>query len=156
MISIIRRFEFDAGHRVMGHQGKCAHLHGHRYSVLVHITTPELNNLGMVIDFGEVKKIIGNWIDMHLDHNMILNQRDPLNRVLTEAQEEVVFGGKQPYIMTGMRNPTAEELAVELCLVFQSLLPTGMTIIAVDVWETPNCHAHYDPTRDGPKHQTEV
>ena len=56
MIEITRRLEFDAGHRVLGHEGKCKNLHGHRYSAEITVTAPDLDGLGRVIDFGVIKE----------------------------------------------------------------------------------------------------
>ena len=39
-ITCTRRIEFDAAHRVMGHEGKCKHLHGHRYALEARVATP--------------------------------------------------------------------------------------------------------------------
>ena len=75
---ITRKIEFDAGHRVYGHEGKCAHLHGHRYVAEITVQAEELDGIGRVIDFGAVKKVMKEWIDMCWDHNTLLNADDPL------------------------------------------------------------------------------
>ncbi|NBU05839.1 MAG: 6-carboxy-5,6,7,8-tetrahydropterin synthase, partial [Sphingobacteriia bacterium] len=56
MIECSRKIDFDAGHRVIGHQNKCQYLHGHRYSLEITATALELDELGMVADFGVLKK----------------------------------------------------------------------------------------------------
>lgn len=145
---ITRKFEFDAGHRVHGHQGKCRHLHGHRYSALVTIHSLNLNELGMVLDFGDIKTIIGGWIDANWDHNLILFWEDPLARMLkntqttlTPSQRDGICAGKEPYIM--QCNPTAENMAAELYYKIKPLLPTILTIPSIELFETPNCSATY-------------
>ncbi len=50
-ISCTRRIEFDAAHRVMRHEGKCKHLHGHRYALEATFSASGLDALGRVIDF---------------------------------------------------------------------------------------------------------
>ncbi len=75
---ITKVLRFDAGHRVLGHGGRCRCLHGHGYLVEVSVRAKQLDELGMVIDFGCVKEQVGGWIDRHLDHNMILHPDDPL------------------------------------------------------------------------------
>lgn len=52
MITVTRVLEFDAGHRVVNHESKCATLHGHRYKVEIVAAAPGLDSLGRVIDFG--------------------------------------------------------------------------------------------------------
>jgi 6-pyruvoyltetrahydropterin/6-carboxytetrahydropterin synthase len=133
-ISITRRFEFCAGHRVYGHEGKCAHVHGHQYFVEITVTTPRLDALGMVIDFSAIKEVIGTWIDLNWDHGMLLNVDDPLvDFWATELRGHKYFA--LPY------NPTAENIARYL---LQKVCPEEMpdlTTTKVKVWETPNCYA---------------
>ena len=59
MISITRKIEFDAAHRVMEHEHKCKNMHGHRYVLEVEVEMKnKLDDLGRVIDFGLLKDII--------------------------------------------------------------------------------------------------
>lgn len=139
MITITRKFEFDSAHRVLGHEGKCRHLHGHRYVAEVTIQAPELDPLGRVIDFGVVKQIIGGWIDQNWDHNALLHCQDPL---LQSRDQNRLFGGRTPYIMA-YGNPTAENIASALFHISQASLPSELTVTHVRVYETPNCFADY-------------
>src|SRR5712671_4355896 len=107
MISCTRRFEFDAAHRVLGHKGNCRHLHGHRYSVEVTISVNELDALGMVIDFADLKELVGGWINKYLDHNILLNTDDLVLPHLIHEE-------RRPYLMGC--NPTAENIAREIYL----------------------------------------
>lgn len=141
-MEITRRLEFDAGHRVLGHGGKCRHLHGHRYRAEITVgPTRGLDELGMVIDFGLVKELVGAWIDTNWDHNMILHPEDPLRYFLddSERQEE-----REPYVMPEECNPTAENLAIVLFHKSRELLtPQEMRVRRVRIYETPNCWADY-------------
>ena len=76
MIRCARRFEFDAGHRVVGHLNKCQYIHGHRYVLEVIAESKQLDELGMVVDFGLLKKVIKSWIDENFDHTLILKESD--------------------------------------------------------------------------------
>lgn len=142
MITITRKFTFDAGHRVLGHESKCKHLHGHTYHVELTVKAPELDSLGRVIDFSVLKELVGKWIDDNLDHNMLLHPADPLAPVnLGAGASAVVFGSKQPYIMPVNTNPTAENIAKEIFDISAILLPPAITVVSVRVHETPNCSA---------------
>lgn len=158
MIEITRRLEFDAGHRVLNHEGKCRHLHGHRYSVLITVKAPELDNLGRVIDFSVVKEVVGGWIDSELDHNMILHPDDPLLQgIETEVDGKFYAGrneadrlvGRHPYIMPASSpNPTAENLAQMIGLNAQSLLSArnkALKVVRLRIYETPNSYADWSP-----------
>jgi 6-pyruvoyltetrahydropterin/6-carboxytetrahydropterin synthase len=75
-MKIKRRLEWDAAHRVLRHESKCATLHGHRYIALVTCSAPELDACGRVIDFGVVKEVVGLWIDDNWDHTTLVNRDD--------------------------------------------------------------------------------
>lgn len=152
-IDCTRRIQFCAGHRVMGHENKCRHVHGHNYVVLVTAEmAPDLqplDNVGRVIDFSVLKERVGGWIDRNWDHGFIYYQDDkPVKEMLTkfgllEARmdnHEGIFHSKSfalPY------NPTAENLARYLLehVGPQVLDGTGVRLTAVRVWETENCYA---------------
>ena len=61
-----RRLEFDAAHRVLRHESKCATLHGHRYRVDIEVSAPKPDSAGRAVDFSVLKTIIGGWIDRYL------------------------------------------------------------------------------------------
>lgn len=161
--TITRRVRFDAGHRVLRHESKCAHLHGHGYTALVTVRAPELDSLGRVIDFGCLKQVIQGWVDAYWDHNMILHPDDPLSNLYRLAAHgdnptksdvggifQGVFGGKAPYMMPENTNPTAENLAHELYFQVQPLLPKEIAITRVRLYETPNCYADFYPSQKFP------
>lgn len=150
-VSITREFSFDAAHRLVGHESKCKYLHGHRYSAFVTVEGPELDGVGRVIDFAEVKRIVGGWIDTNWDHNIILNSEDPLIRMWKAAygvdaahrlQDHQIFAGREPYILDD-ENPTAENIAQELYRRTDLLLPDEIDIIAIRLYETPKNFADF-------------
>jgi len=139
MIAVTRLFEFDAAHRVLGHEGKCRHLHGHRYRAEVTVQAPDLDALGRVVDFSVLKERVGVWLDEFLDHNAILHPSDPLLKILRDAGERV------PFVMPFDKNPTAENIAFVIYHVAVSLLPDHLEVLRVRVWETSNCYAVFSP-----------
>lgn len=132
-ITCTRRLEFDAGHRVLGHGGKCRHPHGHRYVVEVTCWAEQLNEIDLVIDFGKVKELCGGFIDTYLDHGFLVAERDTeMRAALATIEYAKVF-----VLAT---NPTAEGIAKYLLPAFADLLVRyGITVEKVRVWETPNC-----------------
>ena len=139
MYTVTRRIEFDSAHRVLGHGGKCAHLHGHRYAAEITARSTGLDNLSMVVDFGVIKNLLSEWIDKHWDHNIILNGDDPLLSV----KSHTVFGDRAPYILPRDANPTAEVLAKILFQQATILLPSSIAVTRLRLYETPNCWADY-------------
>jgi 6-pyruvoyltetrahydropterin/6-carboxytetrahydropterin synthase len=141
----MRMFTFAAGHRILGHEGRCKHLHGHTYTaeVTVRALDDSLDDLGRVLDFAAVKGLVGGWIEEYWDHNLILPEADPLWQVW--EVDKGVFEGRKPYRMR-LGNPTAEHMARELATVANGLLAVaGCRVTHVRIWETPNCCADYEP-----------
>lgn len=137
-VTVSRRIQFAAGHRVYGHESKCAFPHGHNYVAIFHARAPELDELGRVIDFGVLKQRIGAWIDQYWDHCFLVYEHDAeLIRALCNLPES----GQR--VVTLPVNPTAENLALillrELCP--RVLQGTGVEVFKVELWETENCKA---------------
>jgi 6-pyruvoyltetrahydropterin/6-carboxytetrahydropterin synthase len=151
--AITLRVPFSAGHRILGHKGKCKHLHGHNYVAVVVLHSELLDGIGMVADFGDVKMKVKGWIDTFWDHNMILNGADPLAALWAKGQsqgkcfEDDVFGGRAPFLMD--MNPTAEAMAAVLFTVLKESYSGGgnesphVKIAFVTIEETENCSATY-------------
>ena len=131
-----RRLEFDAAHRVLRHESKCAHLHGHRYVVEIVCKAPTLDAVGRVVDFGAVKDRVGTWIDEKWDHGTIVNREDD------ELLAWCVRNGQKRMVLDG--EPTAENIARVILLYASREFDDdrgGLFVLAVRVWETPNCWA---------------
>lgn len=144
-MEIKQKFEFDAGHRVFLHESKCRNLHGHRYVLWVTLEHSRLDVLGRVLDFSEVKRVLGTWIDAQWDHNTLFHKDDPLGELYaTFAKTDEML--KPPYIMPV--NPTAENMASHFVDVARGLLDAAgyqwLTIAGVELYETPNCAANVD------------
>lgn len=136
-MTITRRFQFCAGHRVYQHESKCNNLHGHNYVLYVTVTASELDSLGRIIDFSVLKKELGDWIDNNWDHKFILSKDDK------EGIEAVkkINGDENIFIMHS--NPTAENMARHLFDVFISILYTkhSIKLVRITLHETENCYA---------------
>lgn len=130
-----RRLEFDAAHRVMEHESKCRHLHGHRYALEASFAGGGLDALGRVVDFGVIKEKLGAWIDTNWDHATILFDKDSqLGAAIENATGQKVF-----YLTA---NPTAENMADYLMNKICPALFAGMPIrcVRLRLYETPNCY----------------
>ncbi|SRR6266852_5996548 len=134
-IVITLRYEWDMGHRLPLHTGRCRRLHGHRYVVEVSLRGPIQIGIvptnGMVEDFGDVKDLtinkIGEW-----DHRTMLWDGDALCQELTyQLQQE--YGIFRVSFM-----PTAENIAEDILLRLHS---ANSRVVRVRVYETPNCWA---------------
>jgi 6-pyruvoyltetrahydropterin/6-carboxytetrahydropterin synthase len=132
--TITRRLTFASGHRVMGHETKCAHLHGHNYVAEILAEADYLDSLGRVVDFSVLKNRLGGWLDEHWDHRTLLWAHDPLHAQLMLLDPEAVVA--VPF------NPTAENIGAHILELGNELLTSaGVRLTKVVVWETPNCRA---------------
>src|SRR5690606_9928972 len=100
MHEVMRVVEFDAGHRLLRHEAKCAHVHGHRYKAEIYCRSLKLDTVGRVVDFGVIKEVVGGWIDTNWDHAFIVDKADMTMRefLVTEDQKHYVLD----------QSPTAE------------------------------------------------
>lgn len=131
MFRVTRQIDFCYGHRLLNYNGKCRFLHGHNGRAEIVIEAPQLDALGMVLDFSDIKRVVSTWIDNTLDHRMLLHRDDPAVKFLQEMGEPL-------FLMD--ENPTAENIAR---LIFDFTAEAGFPIIEARLWETPNCHASY-------------
>ncbi len=133
MFSVTREIKFCYGHRLLNYDGKCKHLHGHNGTAIITIESDKLDELGMVMDFSEIKRVVTTWIDNHLDHRMILHEDDPIVPTLKEMNE--------PMYLVDV-NPTAENIAK---LIFEFAQKQKFPVTEVKLWETDSCFASYRP-----------
>jgi 6-pyruvoyltetrahydropterin/6-carboxytetrahydropterin synthase len=86
-VLVSKEFTFDAAHHLHCYEGKCKNLHGHTYKVIFGISG-YLDDRGIMIDFGEIKEIWKNEIEIHLDHRYLNETLPPMN---TTAENMVVW-----------------------------------------------------------------
>lgn len=129
---------FDAGHRLLDYQGKCASPHGHTFRAEVLVHGDKLNELGLLRDFGDIKHAVKGWIDEHWDHGFLLNSHDALLRTALGAIPDAKL-----YVFNGV-NPSAEAMAREVFNVAEARL--GAALESVRIWESTTQYAEY--TRD--------
>jgi len=126
MFEISVEYSFAAGHALRGYKGKCENVHGHNYKVQVLVTGPQLNSIGLLMDFVELRAAIKALVE-RLDHRF-LNDLPPFDQ----------------------QNPSAENIAKYFA---DTLSPQvrgdaggdGLRLSAVTIWETDTTSATYRP-----------
>jgi len=115
---------FSSGHALRGYKGKCENVHGHNYRVQVTLEGPQLDSIGLLVDFTQVKQVVREIVK-RLDHQFI-NDLEPFTVV----------------------NPSAENMAKyfydEVSRQLKDL-PLGARITDIVVWETDTTSAQYRP-----------
>jgi 6-pyruvoyltetrahydropterin/6-carboxytetrahydropterin synthase len=140
-ITVTRRLEFDAGHRIPDHRSQCRNLHGHRYVLEVTLTgpvadVPGASDNGMVMDFSDIKAIAREHIVDRWDHAFIVYAHDTAVRGFLES-----LPGHKTVVLD--RIPTAENLAHAafhtLAPHYRSRYGHALRLTRVRLYETPNC-----------------
>jgi len=133
---ISRTHEAHIGHRVYGHESKCAQFHGHGYVFTFTCRSNDLDSLGRIIDFSVVKSRLCQWIEDNWDHRFLLWDQDPALSPMRDLDRSVVA---VPF------NPTAEKMAEYLVEVVGPQQLTGLHVTLTDckVEETSKCWASY-------------
>jgi 6-pyruvoyltetrahydropterin/6-carboxytetrahydropterin synthase len=115
------RSEFSAAHHLRHYKGKCERLHGHNWTIDLHLEGDRLNDEGMLLDFTEGKRILGEVLEP-FDH-AYLNEVPPFDRL----------------------NPSSENLARVVAEAVAARLPAGVRVAGVTTWESERCSATYRP-----------
>jgi 6-pyruvoyltetrahydropterin/6-carboxytetrahydropterin synthase len=157
MFEVTRYHDFSAGHRVVGHEGKCRFLHGHNYRVhftcvpMIHVgwkgtiregPMPSLDDVGRVIDFSVIKSQLCEWLERFWDHKMLLWDEDPMQGGMIGAQCPEEWDDS---IVSVPFNPTAENMAQYLVETVgpDVLRNHNVLLTRVTIDETRKCSATY-------------
>lgn len=168
---VIRSHEICAGHRVVGHESKCRHLHGHNYVFHFHVApkldgqikslakeyeveSAALDNIGRVIDFSVVKSTLCQWLEDNWDHRFLHWEKDELIRGVVGLVENDNRDGFVPRDQVDHFynsfvelpfNPTAENLAAYMVEVIGPRLldEHGVELVKCTIEETSKCHVGY-------------
>jgi 6-pyruvoyltetrahydropterin/6-carboxytetrahydropterin synthase len=130
MISrIYKQVHFDASHRLLHYQGKCANLHGHRWLVEVWLEGSVDELSGILVDYNEIKAIVDRF-----DHQIILNENDPMVSCIGQFQS----------VITTSSDPTSEVLAHVLMDQINdhcAASDRSARVVRIRVWESDTCYA---------------
>jgi 6-pyruvoyltetrahydropterin/6-carboxytetrahydropterin synthase len=114
---------FAAGHALRNYRGKCENVHGHNYRCQVTLEGAELDHIGLLVDFVELKRVVHGVID-RMDHQW-LNEFPPFDVLNPSAENMARYIYQQ----------VAEGLKVR----------EGVRVGLVRLWETDTAHATYRP-----------
>ena len=120
MYDLMIELQFSSAHQLRGYKGKCEKLHGHNWRVQITVSSDKLDDIGIAIDFHELKKIAGEVISS-LDHSY-LNEVFPFTEI----------------------NPSSENIAKWICDSMKKKLDQDQcNISSVTVWENETASATY-------------
>lgn len=141
-IRITKQFTFETGHALYGYDGKCKNVHGHSYKLSVTvigspITSTDHVKLGMVIDFGDLKKIVKEEIILPFDHATVFNKNTPhvdLAQELIDRGHEVILANYQP---------TSENMVLDFAAKIKARLPENIQLYSLKLRETDTAFAEW-------------
>ena len=141
-IRLTREFAFESAHALEGYDGKCREIHGHSYRLLVTVAgSPSEREddpkRGMVMDFGELKRIVGQEIVERLDHSFVM-RRTPGSERMVEALK-----GEFRNVILVDWQPTCENMLCDFARCLRAALPHGVRLHSLRLHETALSYAEW-------------
>lgn len=141
-IRITKQFSFETGHALYGYDGKCRNVHGHSYKLSVTVIGTPITDtthvkLGMVIDFGDLKKIVKEDIEDVFDHATVFNKNTPhleLAKELKNRGHNVILVDYQP---------TSENMVIDFAEKIKARLPKNIALYSLKLQETETSYAEW-------------
>ena len=141
-IRITKQFSFETGHALYGYDGKCKNIHGHSYNLYVTVIGKPITDntnvkFGMVIDFGDLKKIVKAEIVDVFDHATVFNKNTPhleLAMELKSLDHNVILVDYQP---------TSEMMVIDFAEKIKKHLPSNIKLHSLKLQETATASAEW-------------
>lgn len=141
-IRITKQFTFETGHALYGYDGKCRNVHGHSYKLSVTVIGSPITDtshvkLGMVIDFGDLKKIVKEEVEDVFDHATVFNKNTPHMELAKELQER----GHNVILVD--YQPTSENMVIDFAEKIKARLPKEISLFSLKLQETETSYAEW-------------
>lgn len=141
-IRITKQFTFETGHALYGYDGKCRNVHGHSYKLSVTVIgSPITDNsnvkYGMVIDFGDLKKIVKEEIVDVFDHATVFNKNTPHIELAKELED------RGHHVILVDYQPTSENMVIDFAEKIKSRLPDNIQLFSLRLQETESSYAEW-------------
>ena len=142
-IRVTKEFAFEAAHMLEGYDGHCSQIHGHSYRLFVTIIgspieDPSNPKCGMVMDFGDLKRIVNKVVIEPFDHSFIIKRSEtnsPLIDTLNNQYQRIVVVDYQP---------TCENMVSQFARRIAEHLPSGVSLHNIRLYETAQSYAEWD------------
>lgn len=147
-IRITKQFDFETGHALYGYDGKCKNIHGHSYKLSVTVSGTPISDstnvkYGMVIDFGDLKKIVLSEIVDKFDHATVFNKHTPHIELANELKK------RGHSIILVDYQPTSEMMLIDFAQKIKSKLPGNIKLYSLKLQETGTSHAEWFASDQG-------
>lgn len=141
LIRVTKEFRFEMAHALWNYDGPCRNVHGHSYILYVTfagepMNDPENPRNGMVLDFGDLKKIVRESIVDRLDHALMVSGQAPAATVESYRQH---FGN----VIVSSYQPTCENLVADIAAMLITKAPEGSFLHSIKLYETATAYAEW-------------
>jgi 6-pyruvoyltetrahydropterin/6-carboxytetrahydropterin synthase len=136
MLSISKKFRFEAAHAIFNYNGPCKNIHGHSYILWVSIQGQKDPETQMLLDFKLLKNIVEDNFVKQVDHAIMLNKNHPESNLFTEYVDKT-------YWIEG--EPTAENLIEHAAGLIQNALPKNAKLSKLKLYETESSYVEWEP-----------
>ena len=141
-IRITKQFSFETGHALYGYDGKCKNVHGHSYRLDVTVIGVPISDntnvkFGMVIDFGDLKKIVKEEIVNIFDHATVFNKNTPHIELAKELED------RGHNVLLVDYQPTSEMMVIDFADKIKKRLPENIKLHSLKLQETATSFAEW-------------
>lgn len=141
-IRLTKEFSFEAAHALEGYKGACRHIHGHSYRLFVTVVGEPIcdsseSSFGMVLDFGDLKRIVNEQVVSRLDHAMVMRHS------VHSSQVVEAIGSHYTNIILTDYQPTCENMLVDFATRISGQLPDGVALHSLKLHETATSFAEW-------------
>ena len=141
-IRITKKFSFETGHALYGYDGKCRNVHGHSYNLdvtVIGLPISDTSNVkfGMVIDFGDLKKIVKEEIVNVFDHATVFNKNTPHVELAKELED------RGHNVLLVNYQPTSEMMVIDFAAKIKKRLPDNIKLHSLKLQETKTSFAEW-------------
>jgi len=141
-VRITKEFRFEMAHALWNYDGLCKNIHGHSYILYVTVLgepNSDENDVkyGMLMDFGDLKKIVNEEIVNQLDHSLVISDKSKYEHLL---ETEQMFDRRHilPY------QPTCENMVIDFAKRIKKLLPQKVQLHSLRLYETASSYAEWN------------
>ena len=132
---ISKTFKWHCAHRLLGHKGLCSNLHGHTYKLVVYVEGDTKHHdkdpdNGMIVDYGDLKKIVENVIVDKYDHATIIWEKD------TDLFKAIIEVMKTKFLLIS-ETTTAENIVIDIWFkLLEEIKDESFVLSKIELWET--------------------
>ncbi|WP_295937859.1 6-carboxytetrahydropterin synthase [uncultured Alistipes sp.] len=142
VIRLTKEFSFEAAHALDGYDGPCREIHGHSYRLFVTVKGRPANGekdpkCGMVMDFGELKRVVNEEIVSRFDHSLVLRATPH------DASFRAMLGQRFDNVVTVDYQPTCENMLGDFAARIARRLPAGVELHSLRLHETATSFAEW-------------